>query len=80
MMTLTIAILLYAQATTTPQPATTPSTNDDAKVVCKSIKITGSRLQSKRVCGTKRQWELMRRESEEQVRESQSQSSLRKEP
>lgn len=78
---LTISLFLLAQAAASPEPSAAPAgaANPDSKVVCKSIKITGSRLQTKRICGTKRQWELMSREAEEHVRESQSQSSLRKE-
>lgn len=44
------------------------------KLVCKYIKTTGSRLEQQKVCGTKSQWEVADRDTQDQVRDVQSQS------
>ena len=46
------------------------------KLICKYIKTTGSRIEQQKVCGTKAQWEVADRETQEQVRDIQSQSMI----
>lgn len=42
--------------------------------ICKSIKTTGSRLNVRRLCATKAEWERVERETQEDVRNAQNQS------
>jgi hypothetical protein len=44
------------------------------KLICKYIKTTGSRIEQEKVCGTKAQWELADRETQQHVRDVQDQS------
>jgi hypothetical protein len=46
------------------------------KLVCKYLKVTGSRIEQQKVCATKRQWELSELETQETVRNRQNMSSL----
>ncbi len=63
--------LLLLQATTvspaTAKPAVPPS--EGAKIICKTIKPTGSRLGGTRKCAAKREWDRLAAESEEAARE-----------
>ena len=43
--------------------ATSPAAAADARKVCKSIKPTGSRTSTGRVCRTKQEWDRMAEES-----------------
>lgn len=43
-------------------------------LVCKYLKTTGSRLQQQKVCATQRQWDVAELETQEAVRDRQSQS------
>jgi hypothetical protein len=68
--------LLQAAATTTPattQVATTPP--DDAKIVCRTLQATGSRLAGKRVCLSKKEWRRMHDESRATAEEYQNHQS-----
>jgi len=56
----------------TVQVATLP--ND--KLVCKYIKVTGSRLEQQKVCATQRQWDVAQQETEETVRDRQNRSTI----
>ena len=62
--------LLLLQATpaepATAKPATPPS--DGAKIVCKTITPTGSRLGGTRKCAPKREWDRLAAETEEATR------------
>lgn len=71
-MSIMISLMLLQSAATTP--ATTPSADappDDAKIVCKTINATGSRLGGKRICASKREWRRMNEEAEKAAREIQ---------
>jgi hypothetical protein len=48
----------------------------DDELVCKYLKVTGSRLEQERICATKRQWEITEQETQESVLARQSQSLL----
>lgn len=56
------------------QPTVTVVSMPGDKLVCKYIKTTGSRLEQQKVCGTKSQWEVADRDTQDQVRDVQSQS------
>ena len=59
-MSMMISLFLLQAATaqpTTAAPAASPP--DDAKIVCKTINATGSRIGGKRVCLPKREWKRM---------------------
>ena len=43
-------------------------------LVCKYLKVTGSRLEQQKVCATQRQWDLAEMETQETVRDRQNQS------
>jgi hypothetical protein len=43
-------------------------------LVCKYLKVTGSRLQQQKVCATQRQWDLAEMETQETVLSRQNQS------
>ncbi len=44
------------------------------KLICKFLKVTGSRLEQQKVCATKRQWELTELETQETMRDRQNQT------
>ena len=46
------------------------------KLICKYMRTTGSRIDQQKVCGTKSQWEIADRETQEHVRDVQSQSMI----
>ncbi len=58
-----------AAAPATTQVADAPP--DDAKIVCKTINTTGSRLGGKRICASKKEWRRMNEEAEKAAREIQ---------
>ena len=59
-MSLFLALLAQAAATAPATTAPTPFTNlDDAKIVCKTVIGTGSRLNTQRLCMPKREWQRM---------------------
>ena len=62
-----------AAAPASPTPATTAP--DDAKVVCRTVQETGSRLGGKRVCMTKKDWRRMHEESQATAAEYQNHQS-----
>jgi hypothetical protein len=57
-----------ATASAVPAAATPP---EDAKIVCKTINTTGSRLGGKRICASKKEWRRMNEEAEKAAREIQ---------
>lgn len=57
-------MLVAVMAAVSIAPASAASQDDDkTKVICKTIKQTGSRLPGQRMCMTKAEWDLQRRES-----------------
>jgi hypothetical protein len=58
-------ILLQATAATSTSTQVATAPPDDAKIVCRTITATGSRLGGKRVCASKGEWRRIDRESEE---------------
>lgn len=63
-MSILMSLFLVQAAATTPatEPATT-TPPDDAKIVCKTVTPTGSRLGGKRVCASKKEWRRMNEEA-----------------
>ena len=69
-------VLLQAAAGAAPAaPGTTLVPPDDAKIVCRTITGTGSRLGGKRVCLSKREWQRMYDESRQTAQEYQNHQS-----
>ena len=64
-------LLLQAAAATPPAESQTAPPPEDAKVVCKTVTVTGSRLGGKRVCMAKRDWRRMNEQNEQVAREVQ---------
>lgn len=58
------------------QPTVTVVSLPGDKVICKYVRTTGSRIEQEKVCGTKAQWEVADRETQEHVRDVQNQSML----
>jgi hypothetical protein len=56
----------HAQQSSPPKPA-----RDQNQRVCEDIKPTGSRLATKRFCGTRAEWEEKRRLDKEEVEKAQ---------
>lgn len=69
-MMILITFLLLQAAAAAPEAAaqTAAAQPDDAKIVCKTINTTGSRLGGKRICLSKREWRRMDKEAEETTR------------
>lgn len=68
-MSILISLLLLQATTTAPataKPAAPPP--DGAKIICKTIKETGSRLGGTRKCAPKREWDRLAAETEEATR------------
>ena len=77
-MTLTTALaaLMLAAAPPPPPPAAAPvvvQTPQDEKLICRKDKAAGSRLATKRVCLTARQWEAQRMEDRQRLEQGQAQ-------
>jgi len=70
---------------TSPQPtATGPVIAEDGdpeldKVICKKVDVPGTRIGGKKVCKTKREWNQIRRDTADAVRQSQD-AGLRNNP
>lgn len=71
MMLMTFLLLQAAAAAPEAASQTAAAQSDDAKIVCRTITITGSRLAGKRYCLSKREWRRMAREGEETARSHQ---------
>jgi hypothetical protein len=67
--------LLQAAGAAGTTPSMTVAPPDDAKIVCKTITPTGSRLGGKRTCLSKKEWRRLQAESEQATRESQDNQS-----
>ena len=70
-MSISISLAILQAAAAAPATPATTAAPDDAKVVCKTISPTGSRLGGKRVCMTKAEWRRMNKEGEEATRDIQ---------
>jgi hypothetical protein len=68
-------LLLQATAATPPIEVGTAPPPEDAKIVCKTVTVTGSRLGGKRVCMAKREWRRMNEQNEQAAREIQDNHS-----
>ena len=68
-------LLLQAAAAAPAPPEMAAGLPDDAKIVCRTVTATGSRLGGKRVCMSKKEWRRMDRESEETTRSFQDRNS-----
>lgn len=66
-MSILIALLLL-QATSAEPPTAKPPPSDGAKIVCKTITPTGSRLGGTRKCAPQRDWDRLAAETEEATR------------
>ena len=60
-----------AQAAAEPAPKAKAEASDRDKRICEDITVTGSRLATKRYCGTRFEWEEMRRHDREAVEAAQ---------
>ena len=74
-MSILMSVFLLQAAAAADPAAIQVTPPDDAKIVCKTITPTGSRLGGKRVCLSKKEWRRMQKESEEATRESQDHQS-----
>jgi hypothetical protein len=71
-----LAALLAEPAATAAPAAPTPFKNkDDAKIICRTLVGTGSRLDTQRVCLPKREWDRMYTENSEGLLKKQSEHS-----
>ncbi len=59
-----------ALAETTPAPSQAPASSRNEKV-CENITVTGSRLATKRFCGTRAEWDDRKRQDREAVEAAQ---------
>lgn len=48
-----------------------PNSDD---LICKYLKVTGSRIAQEKICATRRQWDVMEQETQETIRNRQNQS------
>lgn len=72
-MSFVMSLFLLQAAAATPAATTevAAASPDDAKIVCKTLKETGSRLGGKRMCASKKEWRRMNEEAEKAAREIQ---------
>jgi hypothetical protein len=47
---------------------------DNQDLICKYLKVTGSRIEQEKICATRRQWYLTEQETQDTVRDRQSQT------
>lgn len=50
-----------------PIVQTAPAENDGSRLICKTVKETGSRVKRNKVCKTKQDWDDMRQNSNKQL-------------
>jgi hypothetical protein len=55
-------------------PVKTAFLPDQQDLICKYLKVTGSRIAQEKVCATRRHWELSELETQETIRNRQNQS------
>jgi hypothetical protein len=71
-MSILFSLFLIQATAAAPQAASQPNNpSDDAKIVCKTVNTTGSRLGGKRMCNTKKEWRRLNEEAEKTAREIQ---------
>ena len=75
---LAVALVLAASLNPTPalaekDQAPNTSTGDPNERICENITLTGSRLATKRFCGTRAEWEEQRRQDRQAVDQIQKQ-------
>ena len=75
MLSLIALVALLAEPTTAPTEPTPFKNKDDAKIICRTLVGTGSRLDTQRVCLPKREWTRMFTESSEGVAKRQNEHS-----
>jgi hypothetical protein len=66
---MSLFFLQAAATTATSETASIPS--DDAKIVCKTVTPTGSRLGGQRICLPKREWRRLHETGQEATRDMQ---------
>jgi hypothetical protein len=49
---------------------------DNEDLICKYLKVTGSRIAQEKICATRRQWYVMEQETQTTVRDRQNQSKI----
>lgn len=76
-MSIVMSLALLQAATAAPAATPTVTPPDDAKIVCKTITPTGSRLGGERKCMSKKDWRRLNQEGEEAAREIQDHQSKR---
>jgi len=57
-------------------PIKTAALKDNEDLVCKYLKVTGSRIAQEKVCAARRQWDLMEQETQDTIRARQNQSKI----
>ena len=72
-MSILMSMILLQATTAAPTAAaqTASAPSDDAKIVCKTIQPTGSRLGGERICLPKREWRRLHESGKEATREMQ---------
>lgn len=55
-------------------PIKTAFLPDNQDLICKYLKVTGSRIAQEKICATRRQWDLAEQETQETIRNRQNQS------
>lgn len=71
-----VALMLAAQAEPQVAPAAPATPAAKPAKICKTVKITGTRVNSRRMCATKAEWDRIARDMQDDVRESQNQSKM----
>jgi hypothetical protein len=75
MLSLIALAALLAEPSAAPAEPTPFKNKDDAKIICRTLIGTGSRLNTQRVCLPKREWDRMYTENSEGLRKKQSEHS-----
>ena len=57
-------------------PVKTAFLKDNEDLVCKYLKVTGSRIAQEKICASRRQWDVMEQETQETIRARQNQSKI----
>ena len=59
------------------KPASAPAKADPNQKICEKVEITGSRLATKRVCMTRRQWDDTRLQDRQEIERIQTQRGMK---
>jgi hypothetical protein len=57
-------------------PIKTAALQDNEDLVCKYLKVTGSRIAQEKICASRRQWYVMEQETQTTIRDRQNQSKI----